>query len=79
MDRNEIIDKSNWCEQYRIFLRCNTFEPLPKTPEWKNNVSYILWSDGMHMEYKELNGIPSRAHPMSYFDKYIVWLREKMP
>lgn len=77
MDRNKLIDNSKWCEQYRIFLKQNINEPLPKTPQWKNNVNYVLWADEKHREYKLLNNIPTRAHPMSYYKEYILWLRIK--
>jgi len=75
--RLQIIENSNLCNYYKEFLIKNQEELLPDTPEWKNNLNYMVWIHSKHRGFRKMKGYPCDCYASDEYNKlFLQWLRE---
>ncbi len=81
MNRVEEINKLNYCEYYKEFLRQNTEQPLPNTLYFKCYLDYMIWIKKKHSEFRKINNMPldicfDKIRQINYNEKFLKWLSE---
>lgn len=78
--RLKIINNSDWNVYFKEFLIQNINEPLPDTPEWKNNISYSSWIQKMHRIFREGTKWENNYYAASdknYQEEFTQWLKKQ--